>query len=167
MNLESARNKYQNDLKRKAKAANAKLPLKGFLSRDKVKPKDLAWHDAIAENKRRDEAEIWNKAVDKNSQELEKPDFIGREEINGIDMSVAMDDRTGQYSLFFESHEGEISAALGLDWNKNEDLIRLSDNPHQAKELFKYACEVARGNSDAAEVWKTVKERAASLIKKE
>jgi|GEM_PF-5733371 len=87
--------------------------------------------------------------------DIEAPDAPYQEhsDVNGVEMSVGWDDEYKEYTISFPGMElGDEAREKGV----HDQVVKISQEPELAKEVFAYTEEAAKVDGDVYELYKKV-----------
>ncbi len=80
--------------------------------------------------------------------EEKKENYRDKDIVNGIEISVAFDPYYGDYTIYFPQIE------FGVDEDVPDQVLRISENPDEAKSFFEMAKKLANEGMDMYEIFK-------------
>lgn len=87
-------------------------------------------------------------------------DYHEQVTVNGIEISVGLDAEYDDYTIYFPQIElGDDASEKGVD----DQVIRLSQRPEVAKQVFEYASQLAQTEPDVYALYKKVEAFAQDL----
>ena len=109
--------------------------------------------------KRLAESQLGNVKPLLNEREEHHRDYREKANVNGIHISVGFDPFYGDYTIYFPQIE------FGADEDVSDQVLRISENPDEARSFFEMAKNLADEGRDVYEIFKILeRERNKKLF---
>ncbi len=134
--------------------AKIEKPFRDAGREEGVSPEDKATLDRTAERK-------GEKAIADINKEKERKNFLAKETVNGVEISVGWDRSYDDYTIYLPQIETGSEEAEEKD--VSDQVIRMTRLPDAAKLVFDYACLMAKKEPNPYNLYKKLKEFGKTL----
>ncbi len=132
------------------KAAEAEKPFRDAAREEGVSPEEKAVLDKVAERK-------GEKVISDINAEKERKAFVGRDNVNGVDIAVHWDKGYDDYVIYLP--QIKLFKVEGVD----DQILRITRKPDVAKLVFDYARQLAKIEPDVYKMYKRLEEFSENL----